>query len=413
MRHRRSNNLGCIFRHGARKPEKLRKVGDEAGAKKAEAALAKASWFKQYTKTTGQTVVESCHTTVKAEAQASLDRDLEAVRRGVRDPSAMNKVTMGALFDDVLLDYKSNGYATEDDAESRIRLHLVPAFGSLRACRFCNADAQEYLLARREAGASLATIANELGLVRRALRLGVLNGRLAIANPIVLPKNADVPRQGFLEPAQYRVLMAYLPENLRPMVSLAFFTGMRRGELLSLKWSQVDLMDGMIRLSASDTKTRQARTIPIAEEPLAMLRVSKVLRDQQDPTCNAVFYRARRRNVDGEGGPLAPLGDFRSDWMAACCAAKLGEMVGPEGKQTYKGLIFHDLRRSGVRQLVRSGVDEHVAMKISGHKTRSVFARYNIVSLDDLKAATKKLDVHLAVPDPEQTAAAPTPELVN
>ena len=207
--------------------------------------------------------------------------------------------------------------------------------------------------------------------------------------------------------------MSHLPENLRPLVCLAFFTGMRRGELLCLKWSQVNLVEGTIRLSAADTKTGKPRTIPIAEEPLAMLRVSKVLRDQQDPTCDAVFFRSRRRNVDGGGGPLARLGDFRIDWMQACCAAELGEMVGPEGKQTYRGLIFHDLRRSGVRQLIRSGVDEHTAMAISGHKTRSIFARYNIVSLDDLKAATKKLDAHLAVPEPEQQAAVPASETVN
>jgi hypothetical protein len=53
-------------------------------------------------------------------------------------------------------------------------------------------------------------------------------------------------------------------------------------------------------------------------------------------------------------------------------------------------------------------VDEHTAMKISGHKTRSIFARYDIVSLDDLRAATRKLDAHLAVP--EQSASAPEPE---
>lgn len=82
------------------------------------------------------------------------------------------------------------------------------------------------------------------------------------------------------------------------------------------------------------------------------------------------------------------------------------EKAGPPG------LLFHDLRRSGVRQLIRSGVDEHTAMAISGHKTRSIFARYNIVSLDDLRAATRKLDAHLAVPVSEQ-ASAPMPETVN
>ncbi len=144
-----------------------------------------------------------------------------------------------------------------------------------------------------------------------------------------------------------------------------------------------------------------------------MLRISKMLCDQVDPTCDPVFYRARCRSVDAHGGPLTPLGEFRIDWMQACSAAKLGEMVGPEGKRRYSRLIFHNLRRSGVRRLIRSGVDEHTAMAISGHKTRGIFARYNIVSLDDLKAATKKLDAQLAVSEPEQRASAATPELAN
>jgi integrase len=142
-----------------------------------------------------------------------------------------------------------------------------------------------------------------------------------------------------------------------------------------------------------------------------MLRMSKVRRDQTDPTCDAVFYRERRRNVDGPGSLLVPLGDFDRAWERACVKAELGKMVQVgvrtvRGKEQpvlrYQGLIFHDLRRSGVRQLIRSGVDEHTAMAISGHKTRSVFQRYNIVSLDDLRAATRKLDKHLAVREPEQ-----------
>ncbi len=376
--------------------------------------LSGGKWYYQWTDpVTHKTVARSSGSTDRAVAESKLRDMLTRVGKGEADPGAVDKLTVQNLLGDLLRDYEVSKFSTLDDCESRVRLHLAPAFGHMKATRLRNTHCLRYILARREEKASDATIANELGLLRRAFNLAVENGKLSVAPFIGLPAGYDVPRQGFLEPAQFRALMSHLPEHLRPLVCLAFFTGMRRGELLSLKWSQVNLVEGTIRLSAADTKTRQARTIPVAVEPLAMLRVSKVLRDQQDPTCDAVFFRSRRRNVDGGGGPLARLGDFRIDWMQACCAAELGEMVGPEGKQTYRGLIFHDLRRSGVRQLIRSGVDEHTAMAISGHKTRSIFARYNIVSLDDLKAATKKLDAHLAVPEPEQQAAVPASETVN
>ncbi len=386
----------------------LREAGDEEGARKAEAELARTSWYIQYTDRPGHTAQpESARTLVKAEAQALLRKRVDAVRQGQSDPSAVDRLVVQNLCDDLLRHYEVNGIATLRDAQTRVKLHLLPFFGAMKAVRLRNTHCQEYIALRRKEGATDASIVNELGLVKRAFKLAVQNGKLPTAPYIAFPVGYDHPRTGFLEHEQFKRLMGFLPEWLRPLTSLAFHSAMRRGELLSLRWSQVDLVEGTISLSGADTKTGEPRTVPVAEEPLAMLRTLKVLRDQLDPTFELVFFRPRAWNEKARSGPgaILPVRDFNGQWARACCAAKLGEMDGP----SYRGLIFHDLRRSGIRQLIRSGVHEHTAMAISGHKTRSVFLRYNIVSLDDLRDATKKLDAHLA-PEPEQQAEPPAPE---
>jgi hypothetical protein len=77
--------------------------------------------------------------------------------------------------------------------------------------------------------------------------------------------------------------------------------------------------------------------------------------------------------------------DLRKAWHKACAA------VSDRPGENYGGLLIHDRRRPGVRNLIRAVVSETVAMKISGHRTPSVFRRYNITSTEDLHIAKVKL----------------------
>lgn len=191
------------------------------------------------------------------------------------------------------------------------------------------------------------------------LKLAVRDGKLSTAPHVSLL--AEPPaRKGFLEIPAFRKLRAELPEYLRGPATLAYFTGMRRSEIERIAWSQVDFIEKMLRLE--QTKNGEDRNVPLNSELFEM------------------FLRLKSAN----GLLFGSLGQFRKSWTAACKRAGLA------------GLLFHDFRRSGVRNLIRAGVSEHVAMRISGHKTTSVFRRYNIVSTTDLQEAAKKLDAFVA-----------------
>ena len=292
-----------------------------------------------------------------------------------RQGGALANYTIGALLDSLLDDYKVNG---KDLAWATIvcDIHLRPFFGAMPAARLTTDKVRRYMAARQAKGRANATINHELALLRRAFNLGRQEHPPKVATVPYIPvlKENNI-RKGFFEDDQYRALLAALPEYLRPLLSFAYFTGCRRGEILGLKWSQVDLIERTVRLEPGETKNKQGRLIPLASELFQVLAQQKKRRDQDWPECPWVFCRDGKRILD-----------FRNAWGRSCKAAGLWD-----AERERPTRIFHDLRRTAVRNSVRAGVSERVSMAVSGHKTRSVFDRYNITSDADVKESAAKI----------------------
>ncbi len=215
---------------------------------------------------------------------------------------------------------------------------------------------------------SNASINRELSALKRMFALMVQAGKLS-SKPYIPMLEENNARQGFLDYGSFLLLREALPDYLRDPIGFLYFSGWRLSEMRLLEWRDVDLAGKVIRLRPEISKNKDGRLLPLQGELLGIIERAKAGRRLD---CLRVFH------LDGQ-----PIGDFRKAWKAACKAVGLS------------GLIVHDLRRSAVRNMVRAGIREGVAMALSGHKTRSVFDRYNIVDEADLAKAATQLQAHL------------------
>ncbi|HWQ55077.1 MAG TPA: site-specific integrase, partial [Bryobacteraceae bacterium] len=322
----------------------------------------------------GKRYRESSKSAVYEEAEALLLARKLGTRAGVPAVLESTDVTVAELLDDVLLNYEINEKSL---AWARIvDGHLRPFFGAIKAGAVSSADLNRYIAQRRREGVKNATINREFTILRRAFNMALKSTPPRVANGIHIPKLAENGvRKGFLTQEMFLAMRAGLPAYMQPVITFAYYTGCRKGEILGLRWPQVDVEAGEVRLEAGETKNGEGRILPLSRELLAILTEQKRLRDRHWPGCCWVFCRRGER-----------IKDFRGAWEAA---AKACGLVDERGRPSR---LFHDLRRTGIRNLVRSGVPERVAMMISGHRSRSVFDRYNIVSTDDLHQAMSKVE---------------------
>lgn len=339
-------------------------------------------WVKYYRN--GKPYRESAQTDKETEAKRLLKKREGEISEGKIPGVYFEKVKFNDLADDFLTDYRINGKKSLKRAERSVK-QLKAFFSNDRIPTITTPRIQKFIEKRLNEGMSNATINRELAALKRTLNLGEQQTPPKVDRVPHIPmlKENNV-RKGFFEHADFVALRKALPDYLKGFVTFAYKTGWRVSEIEALTWSQVDLDNNIVRLESGTTKNDEARTLYLDDE------LKAVLLDQKASQKEVMAKRAEGEEVvkmmpyvfTNEFG-TDKIKSFRGAWEKACTDAKIGKK------------LFHDFRRTAVRNMVRAGIPERVAMMISGHKTRSVFERYNVVSEADLKVAAQKHEAYL------------------
>jgi integrase len=336
-------------------------------------------WAKYYVH--GRPRRESTETADYAEAKDFLKKREGETASGVPIPRSAGRVTLAELAADVVNDYQVNEFRSIKSLRIGIDKHILPALGHLRASRIRPAEIKAYIVRRQAEDASNATINRELSMIKRAFSLGIQSEKIHSKPRISMLKENNV-RKGFFDREQLDSVVKHLRPHNGPPAIFAYITGWRKSEILTLKWPQVDFKAGIVRLEPGTTKNDEARIFPFTAELRSVLEGQRAKVDalkQRGIICPWVFFVEERGRRKGKR-----IANFYSNWKTACRAAGV------------PARIFHDFRRTAVRNLVRAGVPEAVAMKMTGHKTRRVFERYNIVDEADLFEAAQRLENHFS-----------------
>jgi integrase len=335
-------------------------------------------WYGQFHRD-GRKVRFSTKTDIKAEAQKELRKRMADSERGIVPVVEMRKLRYADLRAALIQNYVERGneplQTLRDGTETIWGLKALDEFfkfsegKGMSVAQIDTDAARKFARERLGSGLSNDTVNGSLRLLRRMLNIANEDGKLTTVPKIRMLKNGAA-RKGFLARPQFDTLVSKLPANLRALVTFLYYCGVRLGEACQIEWSQVDLDAGLIWLEEDQTKNSEARTIPLPDVLVDMLK-----------------------KVDTKQVVVFDDTNLRKSWRKACVAAGLGTLTEVAGKSypRYTGLIIHDLRRSAIKNLMKAGVNEKVAMKISGHKTRDVFDRYHIVDTEDVVNAMRRV----------------------
>lgn len=338
-------------------------------------------WLQYYRN--GKPYRESVKSKKEVDAKRLLKKREGEIAGGKLPGVYFDRVKFDELAEDFLREYRVNQRKSLETAYISVK-HLKGYFEGMRIPQITTPTVQAYMEQRFDEGAANATINRELSALKRMLNMGARQTPPKIDRVPYIPMlELNNARKGFFEHSDYLALIKALPLHLKDFATFAYKTGWRLSEISNLIWNNVDRLNGIVRLESSDTKNKEGRTIYLDEELKEMFHCKWEERKRSGKLLPYVFL-----NRDGTG----KIKQHYKAWRNACKKAGIGKK------------LFHDFRRTSVRNMVRAGTPEKVVMMVSGHKTRSVFDRYNIVNDADLKMAAQRQEEYLKVQNRHKTS---------
>jgi len=322
----------------------------------------------------GKPYYESSRSHKETDAKRLLKEREGEIAQGKMPGINFERVFFDDLAESFLADYRINGFKSMERARISVN-HLKKDFEGYRIPQITTPRIQAYIERRINEGAAHATINNELSALKRMLNLGARQTPPKVDRVPYIPMlKTNNARKGFFEYGDFLALRENLPEYLKGFATFGYRSGWRFLEIRNLTWKQINFDEGTASLESGETKNDEGRTLYLDAE------LKEVLLDQWETRKkNGVLLLYVFPNRENTGKIV----DIRKAWGTACKNAGIGKR------------LFHDFRRSAVRNMVRAGIPEQVAMKVSGHKTRAVFERYNIVNDADLQMAAMKNSQYL------------------
>lgn len=339
--------------------------------------------------------------TDKAAAFAELTRLAGQRATGELSHGAPEKVRFNELFALMERDYTRRGLATLHDLKLTLAKHLRPVFGSMKVMDLRKRDIEDFVDGRLKGfknatgeteTLSPASVNKLIAYMRRAMSLGAEDDP-----PLVLriPKwfkklELDNVRTGVFTHQMYRAMLIELAPHAKLVLVIGYHLGMRRGEILGLRWEQVDLNAGLIRLQRKQTKAKKPRVAPIYGDMRAWLEMAKAEHDAAYPDCPYVVHDKGERVYS-----------IKTTWNASIRRSGIDKA------------LVHDLRRTAATNMTAAGIARERIKDSVGWETDAMFARYQIGSDKAAVETGQQMDRWFAEQAAKELADATPPRRAN